>query len=895
MAKLRAAVGICAGAFIFASCSGGGGGAETGTGGAPGTGGASATGGQSGASGGGGASAGGTTGAGGTGGTSTGGTTRAGGTGGSGGSALGGTGGAPGLGGNAGGQGGSSGAGGQSSAGGQSGAGAGGQAGATAAGNPWITFDPAGIVSRSNIVLTKANTDPTQSMPMGNGALGVAVWAANGLTIQLNRDDTFPQRKSPGQVTIPGLATLTGASDFKGTLDLYNSELKLSGGGMTAKIYVRADADELIVDVTGAAAGSTQTASVGLWGSRKPTGATTGAIATLAESWADSGLGSDATLKFGTLAALTAGGQNVKASASGQTATVTFQPNASGAFRVVCGSPSYNGATAAATAASTLLGSDATSTTLEATHTAWWHAYWGRVGLVKMTSTDGTADYVENLRTIYLYASASLFRGTYPGSHAGVADLFNFSQDKIAWYAGGYWFWNIRMMVAANLGSGAFDMNLPIYNLYLSNLTNIEAWTKARMGNRVGVCVPETMRFNGNGWYNSDGDQSCDQTIAPTWNSLTLSSGSEVGLWVWRYYLMTQDATFLETNFPLMLEAARFLYTYATTDSSGKLYMSPSNAHETQWGVTDPITDVSAMKALFPAVVAAASVVGSTDSLIANLKTAIASKLPDLPRTDSKRTQVLTPSSDSGSDIFAYSTEPSAQGHNSENIDLEPVWPYDIVNDATDAAEFAVGKRTYSARATKNGHDWSSDAIDAARLGLGSEVAADITAQIASYQYYPSGFAVWETTSLDEPYVEQLGVFATAVNEALVQGFDGLIRVAPGWPSGWTASGTVFVQGKSKVDVQYASGAVAFAVLEAGTTATVRVRNPWGTTAVSIIDSATNQVVGGTMTSATLSIAAQAGHFYLIKKASDATPATVKVTGTAATAPKKLGSRAIGL
>jgi hypothetical protein len=415
------------------------------------------------------------------------------------------------------------------------------------------------------------------------------------------------------------------------------------------------------------------------------------------------------------------------------------------------------------------------------------------------------------------------------------------------------------------------------------------------MGNRVGICVPETMRFNGNGWYNSDGDQSCDQTIAPTWNSLTLSSGSEVGLWVWRYYLMTQDAAFLKTNFPLMLEAARFLYTYATTGSDGKLYMSPSNAHETQWGVTDPITDISAMKTLFPAVVAAAAIVGSSDSLVANLKTAIASKLPELPRTDSKRTQVLTPSSDSGSDIFAYSTEPSAQGHNSENIDLEPVWPYDIVNDATDATEFAVAKRTYSARSTKNGHDWSSDPIDAARLGLPSELSADIIAEIGTYQVYPSGFAVWEATSLDEPYLEQLGVFATAINEALVQGFDGLIRVAPAWPTAWTASGTVFVQGKSKVDVQYANGAVAFAVLEAGSTGTVSVRNPWGTTQVSIIDSATNQTVGSATTSATLSISAQAGHAYLIKKASDATPATVTVTGSAATAVKKLGSRSIGI
>src|SRR5215471_11866236 len=213
-----------------------------------------------------------------------------------------------------------------------------------------------------------------------------------------------------------------------------------------------------------------------------------------------------------------------------------------------------------------------------------------------MTSSDGTADYIENLRTLYLYSSASVFRGSYPGSHAGVVDLFNFSQDDIAWYAGGYWFWNIRMMVAANLGSGASDLNLPVYNLYLSNLSNIQAWTKARMGNRAGICVPETMRFNGNGWYQSDGNQSCDQTIAPTWNSLNTSSGAEVALWVWQQYLMTGDAAFLKTNYPVMSQAATFLLAYATQGADGLLHTT-ANAHETQWNVTDPITDVAAMRA----------------------------------------------------------------------------------------------------------------------------------------------------------------------------------------------------------------------------------------------------------------------------------------------------------
>src|SRR5947208_12314561 len=64
--------------------------------------------------------------------------------------------------------------------------------------NGSFAVDTPNVVHRSDIVLGKANTDPTQFMPLGNGTLGAAVWVANGFTAQLNRSDTFPDRKSPG-------------------------------------------------------------------------------------------------------------------------------------------------------------------------------------------------------------------------------------------------------------------------------------------------------------------------------------------------------------------------------------------------------------------------------------------------------------------------------------------------------------------------------------------------------------------------------------------------------------------------------------------------------------------------------------------------------------------------
>ena len=227
--------------------------------------------------------------------------------------------------------------------------------------NGQFALDTGGVVSRSDIVLGAANTAPAQSLGLGNGSLGVAEWAASGFTAQLNRTDTMPDRKSPGQVVIPGLAAMTSASDFIGTLDLYNGVLNESGGGMTLKAWVASGKDELIVDVTGANPNTAQTATLNLWSGRNPAAAASGSIATLAETWVDNGEQEPSGRTFGSLAAITAGGQNVSASVVNSTKVqVSFKPNADGSFRVVVGAPSWAGGNASS-AAPALLGSDATA------------------------------------------------------------------------------------------------------------------------------------------------------------------------------------------------------------------------------------------------------------------------------------------------------------------------------------------------------------------------------------------------------------------------------------------------------------------------------------------------------------------------------------------------------
>ena len=63
--------------------------------------------------------------------------------------------------------------------------------------------DVPNLVRRANIVVGSAPAQPAQLMPLGNGQMGAAVWAAGGFTAQINRTDTWPTRRSPGQVDDP--------------------------------------------------------------------------------------------------------------------------------------------------------------------------------------------------------------------------------------------------------------------------------------------------------------------------------------------------------------------------------------------------------------------------------------------------------------------------------------------------------------------------------------------------------------------------------------------------------------------------------------------------------------------------------------------------------------------
>lgn len=742
--------------------------------------------------------------------------------------------------------------------------------------------DVVGVVSRSDIVLKHANLRADEAMPLGNGRLGLAVWSEDGLTLQLNRADTLPGRLSPGQVVLTGLKRLVEAPDYAGRLDLHDGEFRESGAGMHATVYVQPDTDVAVIEVRGADPNTRQSVLLHLWQPHKPQAIAQHGVAALSETWKDIGEAGASGQAFGSLAAITAQALDVRMQVQDpQTVALSFKPDKDGSFRILVAAPEWKSGDAMQRVQQLLTDAGRIP---DAAHRDWWSAFWQRAGLMKLGSADGSAEYMENLRAIDLYATAAESRGPLPGSQAGIADLFSSTRDQHRWAPSAYWHWNLRMQVAANLGAGLYALNAPYFNLYRSNLANIEAWTRTQMDGRPGTCVPETMRFNGRGYENANWLKqpgvNCSAQSPPYYNARTLTTGAEVSLWIWRQYLATQDRAFLVANYPVMAASARFLLDYAKPGNDGRLHTFPSNAHETQWDVHDPTTDIAAMKAVFPVIIDAANTLHTDAALVAELQKALP-LIPALPLQESGGGKVIGPSYDAKAEI-----------QNTENIGLEPVWPYALIDE--DGPQHALGVHTYMQRPNKFENDWSYDPLQAAHLGLADEVKTALLTLTGKYQQYPSGFSGFTG---NEFYVEQIGVVAATLQDALVQDHDGLIRIAPAWPKGWNADATVYIRQRGKVDLQIRDGVPATVAIESGADGNMAVRNPWPGHCAEVIASDNGKHIAKTDRHDVLHFSTRAGNAYLIQRVDQ--PSTnlpyAAIDGTATDTPKTLGARHIGL
>ncbi len=670
-----------------------------------------------------------------------------------------------------------------------------------------IPADVPSLVARQDVFYLSPARQGWEGLPLGNGTLGAMVWQPEALTFQLNTPLSGVYNGAICRVHLrpmPGI--LTGLISYRARLSLFDATLTLDirtdSGPVTLTCFIPATEDALVVTVDDRRSGDpTWIAEIEHW--RK--------TATVAAA-------SDGTPVFRDV--LRVQGEPdyrfavaLAARAKAQTAVGVAGPAAlqlrTGSFTLCAGfagtrDPAADVAAAASERATRLAGPGLAAA--RTAHTAWWSAFWAR-SWVRLGSADGAADYLANLWYMHLYAMASGSRGEVPPKFNG--GLWTADGDNREW-GGAFWHWNTQESYWPLYASDHLELLQPYQKMYWDMLPAVRKWTRETW-ETDGAQFQETIPFNGamGVWEKARGAHPRLPTPKQIgYTNLILSSSGEIAMQFWWHYLYTGDREFLRDRaYPLMLEVATFYANYLEKDAAGHYVMAPSNAHETFWNVRNPTPDLAAIRYVFPALLEAARILGIDPG----------------PQYAERLAQLAPYAINSlNGAIRPYELRPGEEIKitNAENPDLFPIGVFPLIT--LGSPDYKLGLATFHARAQVNVYGWTTDSIAAARLGLADAAPAGAPPQSMGleqllpqhaelYQNYPCGLQDYYGRKPGaHPYLEGSGAFATAVNEMLLQGWNGVIRVCPALPKAWDADFQLLAPGGFEVAAHAEAGRVSY-------------------------------------------------------------------------------------
>jgi alpha-L-fucosidase 2 len=672
-----------------------------------------------------------------------------------------------------------------------------------------LDVDYASYLAKHDIVYNRPNTNPAYGLTVGNGRTGAMAWNSNGLTMQVAGADLSEQSAyAAGLVNLssnPGMDT--GYSTYQQRLSLYDGTMTTKyDSNRTVTIMGSPNSEVMGIHVDDSRTNVSSVAlDLSLW---DPSTVTNVADVPDLNTWktystfADAGgvgisRGQTDANNFGyTLAATVEGANYTGQTVNGSKVRLNITPSSSYTiWFTAAGRLNASNHDSVAAARSQLASVKGTGySTTFTNYKNFWHGFWKK-SFVQYSNGSGDADYMENVYYLATYMIASGGYGDYPFHF--INGVYRSTGDQTKW-SNGYWYWNQRDVYNSFLASNHADLMKTFNNLYSRNRAALKAYTNTRYGVDA-LWVPETMGWDGN----------ARGTVGSDYTKNILSTGTEAAYNMYLQYRYTNDATYLrDTAYPFMRDVVRFYAAKLTRDGNGKYAMASSNAHETYWNVPGAITDLAAVKSLFPVTIQASQTLG----LDADLRTQWQNILTD-----------LAPYPTDGSAYLPH-TPPIAQTRNDENVASEVIWPYDTTG--IGAPDYQTALNTWNKRPFPYDNVWADDAIQAARLGLGDQAYTGMRTMLQKYQNFPNGL-----TANTNGVFEYLGVHLSVLNESLMQSYNDKIRVFPAVPSDSSFVGrfTLLAKNGFQVSSEREGGEIKYVGLKSlyGNAATVV--NPWGT------------------------------------------------------------------
>lgn len=735
-----------------------------------------------------------------------------------------------------------------------------------------LNVDYAGYLSKHDIVYNRPNTNKLFGLPAGNGRMGAMAWHQNGLTMQVSGVDVSQQTAfGAGLVNLNTTPAMdSGYSTYQQRLSLYDGTLTTKyDSNRTVTIMGSPNSEVMGIHVDDTRGGVQNiTLELSLWNVSSL--GNSGDVPNLdtwktVTSYADSGSaglsrGQADPQNFGyTLAATVEGAAYTTQVVNNSRVRITITPSTSYTIWFTSSTrlnaPGNNSVTQARTVLNSVKGTGYQNTLNSFRN--WWHAFWEK-SFVQYSNASREADYLENVYYLSTYMIAAGGYGNYPLHF--INGVLRATEDQTKW-SNAYWFWNQRDVYNSFLASNHVDLMNGFNRLYSRNFSALKAYTQTRYG-IDGLWVPETMGWDGNarGTINSD------------YTKNIYSTGTEAAYNMYLQYRYTNDTNYLRnTAYPYMREVVKF-YAARLSFNGSKYYMATSNSHETYWNVPNAITDLAAVRLLFPLTIQTSQALG----LDANLRSQWQNIVNNL---------IAYPTADGA---YLPHQPPIAQTRNNENVAVELIWPYDLTGIGYPDHQMAV--TTWNRRPFPYGNVWAPDAAQAARLGLGDATMQGMKTMLRQYQNYPNGM-----TNNTNGVFEYLGVHLTAMNEALMQSYNGKIRVFPAIPgdSSFVGKFTLLAKDGFLVSSEREAGETKYVGLRSLYGNSTRIVNPWGGQQVRVRRASDNAILL-TTSSGEFDLATAAGTVYIVERTAKPLTgyASTRLTGTANQGSKSLAGTA---
>jgi alpha-L-fucosidase 2 len=735
-----------------------------------------------------------------------------------------------------------------------------------------LDVDYASYLSKHDIVYNRANTNKLHGLFAGNGRMGAMAWHQGGMTMQVSGVDTSQQTAFGA-----GMANLTTTPAMDSGYSGYQQRLSLYDGTLTTKydsnrtVTLMGSPNSEVMGVhVDDTRGGVQNISfeLSLWNVGNlgnsgdvPNLDTWKTVTAFADaSGAGISRGQADPQNFGyTLAATVEGAPFTTQVVNNSRVRFTITPSTSYTIWFTASTrlnaPGNNSVTQARTALNAVK-STGYNTTLN-NFRNWWHGFWQK-SFVQYSNGSREADYLENVYYLSTYMIASGGYGNYPFHF--INGVFRATEDQTKW-SNAYWYWNQRDVYNSFLASNHADLMAGFNRMYSRNYGYLKSYTQTRYG-IDGLWVPETMGWDGNarGTINSDHTKNI------------YSTGTEAAYNMYLQYRYTNDTDYLSTTaYPYMREVVKFYAARLSFDGS-KYYMATSNSHETYWNVRNAITDLAAVRLLFPLTIRTSTELGLDAGLRGQWQN-IVNNLVAYPVENG---------------AYVPHQPPIAQTRNNENVAVELVWPYDLTG--IGYPDHAMAVTTWNRRPFPYGNVWAPDAAQAARLGLGDQTMQGMKQMLRQYQNYPNGM----TNNTNGVY-EYLGVHLTAMNEALMQSYNGKIRVFPAIPgdSSFVGKFTLLAKDGFLVGSEREASETKYVGIRSLYGKSTRIVNPWGTQQVRVRRTADNAILQ-TTSAAEFDLTTAANTVYVIERTAKPLTnyASTRLTGTANQGSKALAGTA---